>query len=984
MDFFSTGSRDPGGTIILFEWDFNYTGNPAQFNPTSNGPTTSFTYFQPGRYFAALRETDDKGQSAIDFLLIDVSQGNAQAPTADAKASQGQAGPWSDGPIGARIGQVIYFQGNGAPTTGKFVTFFWDFNEMINNQEQTSTFQNPFYVFQTPGNHFVKLTVTDDQNLSSTDIVTITVTSLGQNTPPNAYAEVSTDGINYNKGPVSIQINSQLYFRAQQLPQAQPPLHPDPCWGPPMQNCDNEDKANVQFRWDFGDGSSSTQESATHTFGATGNRTVILTVTDTQNAPGTDTITVNVYNPLAPTADAKASKDGTNFADYTAASPLSGPSPLTVYFKGIGTDPRGETLTYLWNFGDGSTSTAQNPTHTFVRSPGQNRFVVSLTATNTDGLSGSEPNPVVVIASAPPVAIFIAKVPSTTGNEVVTNADNPTVPVLEVNFDATGSYDPDNNGISTYKWDFCFDGNFGALNSAECPTQVNVAGKPTILNCNGAPITEVIDPSAGGANTAKPCFSYSNVGSHVVALEVFDPSGLSDIATTIITANGDKPPIAIITTTPASPSGVVTCAAAPCPVQFDGTKSSDPDGSVVAYDWDFCYNNGVFDPSDNDPSLGCPPPTTTDTGPVVSAVYTKKAIFTAALQVTDDGGKSTIATVIVNVGNIVDVPPVVNLITPNEAIFDPSQGTDVSVKFDSISCDPDKVGNQPCPPTGHPGIVAYKWDFGDGTNGPEATQANPTHKYDFSCVMNNCPGNPNFLAANFHVTLTVTDAENTTGTLTETVIISPFTVVSNQTGYFPVVAPDFTVRKEDGSTSFDLKSDGGIGINVISMQFCLLSSGGGPTGNMPAVCTRNDGVFNTVYANKTGQNPLYANFQQYFVSEDGFTGAQVNQWRGLHSLQVQYPILIDIFGAGNRFVALTAYTSPSPPFSGLYDPTPPPAGNGLPIVTLIDYNGLARFWGQGAQGGVISLGIPIPNTNPPVIVTWQEVVEGFLKFFTPP
>jgi PKD repeat protein/glucose/arabinose dehydrogenase len=50
-----------------------------------------------------------------------------------------------------------------------------------------------------------------------------------------------------------------------------------------------------------------------------------------------------------------------------AASPRSGPAPLNVQFSSAGSsDPNGDSLSYQWDFGDGSTSTAQNPSHTYT------------------------------------------------------------------------------------------------------------------------------------------------------------------------------------------------------------------------------------------------------------------------------------------------------------------------------------------------------------------------------------------------------------------------------------------------------------------------------------------------------------------------------------------------------------------------------------------------------------------------------------------
>ncbi|MDH5256141.1 MAG: PQQ-dependent sugar dehydrogenase, partial [Gammaproteobacteria bacterium] len=72
-----------------------------------------------------------------------------------------------------------------------------------------------------------------------------------------------------------------------------------------------------------------------------------------------------------------------------AATPVYGTSPLQVSFVGSGSyDPQGQPLTYLWNFGDGTTSSAQNPVKTFTVSNGlvQN-FVTSLTVTDVTALT---------------------------------------------------------------------------------------------------------------------------------------------------------------------------------------------------------------------------------------------------------------------------------------------------------------------------------------------------------------------------------------------------------------------------------------------------------------------------------------------------------------------------------------------------------------------------------------------------------------------
>ncbi|MGW4115903.1 PQQ-dependent sugar dehydrogenase [Actinosynnema sp. NPDC004786] len=92
-------------------------------------------------------------------------------------------------------------------------------------------------------------------------------------------------------------------------------------------------------------------------------------------------------NNRAPTASASADR-------------TSGAAPLTVAFSSAGsTDPEGGALTYAWNFGDGGTSTAANPSHTFTAN---GQYTVTLTVKDPNGLTGST-NVVITVGNSAPV-----------------------------------------------------------------------------------------------------------------------------------------------------------------------------------------------------------------------------------------------------------------------------------------------------------------------------------------------------------------------------------------------------------------------------------------------------------------------------------------------------------------------------------------------------------------------------------------------------
>ena len=70
-----------------------------------------------------------------------------------------------------------------------------------------------------------------------------------------------------------------------------------------------------------------------------------------------------------------------------AADKVSGAIPLTVAFSSAGSaDPEGGALTYRWEFGDGGTSTAANPSHTYTTA---GSYSPKLTVTDPTGLTGS-------------------------------------------------------------------------------------------------------------------------------------------------------------------------------------------------------------------------------------------------------------------------------------------------------------------------------------------------------------------------------------------------------------------------------------------------------------------------------------------------------------------------------------------------------------------------------------------------------------------
>ncbi len=122
-----------------------------------------------------------------------------------------------------------------------------------------------------------------------------------------------------------------------------------------------------------------------------------------------------------------------------AASPDNADVPVAIAFSSAGTsDPDGGVQSYLWDFGDGSTATEANPTHTYTAG---GEYVAVLTVTDNAGAQTSQT--VRVDAHKPNQApVAVAKALPSSGPAP-----------LDVTLTAAGSYDPD-GVIGNYKWVF--------------------------------------------------------------------------------------------------------------------------------------------------------------------------------------------------------------------------------------------------------------------------------------------------------------------------------------------------------------------------------------------------------------------------------------------------------------------------------------------------------------------------------------------------
>jgi len=141
--------------------------------------------------------------------------------------------------------------------------------------------------------------------------------------------------------------------------------------------------AITNWLWDFGDGNTSTQQNPTHTYATDGNYTVCLTAV---TACGVDSTcaTVNVVICNNPTAAFTETNNDPAF-DFTDGSSTTG------------------NVTYSWDFGDGNTSTMQNPSHTYIDN---GTYTVTLTITDDCGSDTFTMDVTVTNGCTDPVASF--------------------------------------------------------------------------------------------------------------------------------------------------------------------------------------------------------------------------------------------------------------------------------------------------------------------------------------------------------------------------------------------------------------------------------------------------------------------------------------------------------------------------------------------------------------------------------------------------
>jgi len=274
------------------------------------------------------------------------------------------------------------------------VSYTWDFGN-----GQTSTLQNPFAVFNTAGTYLVKLNAQSDLGCSGSIEKTITIdgTTTDFTAPVNACLNTPVNFQNVTSGMV------------------------------------------LQSTWDFGDGTTSAQINPVKTYLVPGTYNVKL---------------INRYSNCTDSANKSITIADKPAPDFSANDSAFCKVPFDVQF----TDLTVGASSWLWDFGDGTTSTLQNPSHQYTTT---GNFTVSLTVTTAISCT----NTIVKtdFIKIQPISVFVS------------NPPGGCIPFIYTPASVITSSDP----IASYLWDF---GDGSAPSTMQVPPnhQYNTLGNYTI------------------------------------------------------------------------------------------------------------------------------------------------------------------------------------------------------------------------------------------------------------------------------------------------------------------------------------------------------------------------------------------------------------------------------------------------------------------------------------------------------------------------
>jgi PKD repeat protein len=661
---------------VDFVWDFG-DGN------TSNLPNPAHTFATDGIYTVTLTANNACGNSTSTQTLTIVTPPTAGFTAAN--STQGCA------PLSVGFSNT---------SSTNATTFNWQFP---GGTPASSTMANPTIAYTTPGTYSAILTVS---NSAGSDTQTQTNLIVVDDVPTVGFTANTND------------------FSA---------------------NFSNTTANAATYLWDFGDGNTSTAASPVHTYAIDGTYTVVLTATNNCGTATTLRTVVITTSPVAGfSANANtgctpftvqynngASGNTTEWAwEFPGGTPATSnqPNPVVIYqtpgtypatltaSNGVGnsvkTQPdfivaqtvpitdfdltvNGALVTmanttqngtsYLWDFGDGSTSTLESPNHTYTN---DGVFNITLTSTNNCGsqplaqnvliatlptagftasnTTGCAPHTVVFMQTASPNATSFAwEFPG--GQPAFSNEPNPTVVYPDA-----GIYSVSLQVSNSTGSDLAVQNDLVLISTVPTAafSQVTDGLRAEFTNTSSNALSYVWDFGDGSTNSTdtNPVHDYANDGIYTVVLTTNNDCGTSTTTATITIST----PLSIGFT------AFNTNGCVPLVVSFQ--NQSTPNATNIS--WEF---------------PGGSPSTSTEQNPTV--YYETMGLFNVTLKATSIlGDTATITSSDYIVAN--DVPTASFTIQTDE----------LTVLFSNTSQN----------------ATSYLWNFGDGTT---STSANPTHIY---------------------------------------------------------------------------------------------------------------------------------------------------------------------------------------------------------------------------------------------------------------
>jgi PKD repeat protein len=581
------------------------------------------------------------------------------------------------------------------------------------------------------------------------------------------------------------------------------------------------DGSIVAYEWDFGDGNTSSEVNPTHIYAQDGTYNITLTVTDNEGATNTKITTATIAD-IEPTVE-------------FSATHTSGKKPLTVAFTDNSTSYDG-IMTWEWDFdNDGVTdSTVQNPKYEYAE---EGVYTVSLGVNESDGDSDSMTKVDYITVTKANEAPFTPTNPSPFdgATDVPVDADlswtggdpdagdtetydvyfgTSTSPLLVAENHTGTTYDQGMQDYSTeYYWQVVTTDNHGAFNESEVWSFVTASGSDLAAEWhlddgNGTTAVDTSGNGNDGTLVNNPAWVKGKIGKALLFDGTNDyvhcGQGSSLKITGAITVE------AWVNWTGAGNPYFVTKSGGPGQRSYDLSGNEDgtvefrvggadcntmkSSGTIAIPAGEWVHLAGTYEPSSYVRLF-------------VDGALAKENIVSIPASQGDNGLSWYIGAREGNQGwfnGTIDKVKIYNRALSAE---------EVRAEYEAGSTNQPPVADPNGPYTGMEvvpilfngsgsydydgSIVAYEWDFGDGSN---ATGATPTHTYAQN--------------GTYNVTLTVTDNEGATNTSTTTADIESDLIPPYTTGYSP--AKDAIEVAKNTTIVVHVKDDGA-GVDITSI-----------------------------------------------------------------------------------------------------------------------------------------------------------------------